>query len=67
MLPDITVTRYFPCFFIRSLLVVSSVSRLLISYEGGILLLQWAEVLSADAFSAFEDAGLNDDKVLTCL
>ena len=67
MLPDITVTRYFPCFFIRSLLVVSSVYLLLISYEGGILLLQWAEVLSADAFSAFEDAGLNDDKVLTCL
>lgn len=26
--------------------------------------LQWAEVLSADAFSAFEDAGLNDEKVL---
>lgn len=25
--------------------------------------LQWAEVLSADAFSAFEDAGLNDEKV----
>ena len=24
---------------------------------------QWAEVLSADAFSAFEDAGLNDIKV----
>ncbi|XP_057497405.1 uncharacterized protein LOC130782135 [Actinidia eriantha] len=26
--------------------------------------LQWAEVLSADAFSAFEDAGLNDEKEL---
>ena len=26
-------------------------------------MLQWAEVLSADAFSAFEDAGLNDSKV----
>jgi len=25
--------------------------------------LQWAEVLSADAFSAFEDAGLDDIKV----
>jgi len=25
--------------------------------------LQWAEVLSADAFSAFEDAGLDNDKV----
>jgi hypothetical protein len=24
---------------------------------------QWAEVLSADAFSAFEDAGLDDSKV----
>lgn len=24
---------------------------------------QWAEVLSADAFSAFEDAGLDDNKV----
>jgi len=24
---------------------------------------QWAEVLSADAFSAFEDAGLDDIKV----
>lgn len=28
------------------------------------IVLQWAEVLSADAFSAFEDAGLNDSKVL---
>lgn len=27
------------------------------------LTLQWAEVLSADAFSAFEDAGLDSDKV----
>lgn len=27
---------------------------------------QWAEVLSADAFSAFEDAGLNDIKVWCC-
>ena len=27
------------------------------------LILQWAEVLSADAFSAFEDAGLEDSKV----
>lgn len=26
--------------------------------------LQWAEVLSADAFSAFEDAGLDDIKVI---
>jgi Zn-dependent oligopeptidase len=25
--------------------------------------LQWAEVLSADAFSAFEDAGLDDTEV----
>jgi hypothetical protein len=25
--------------------------------------MQWAEVLSADAFSAFEDAGLDDNKV----
>lgn len=28
-----------------------------------VLILQWAEVLSADAFSAFEDAGLDDSKV----
>ena len=27
------------------------------------LFLQWAEVLSADAFSAFEDAGLSDIEV----
>lgn len=26
-------------------------------------ILQWAEVLSADAFSAFEDAGLDNSKV----
>lgn len=26
-------------------------------------LTQWAEVLSADAFSAFEDAGLDNEKV----
>ena len=25
--------------------------------------IQWAEVLSADAFSAFEDAGLDDSQV----
>jgi len=25
--------------------------------------MQWAEVLSADAFSAFEDVGLDNDKV----
>lgn len=29
--------------------------------------MQWAEVLSADAFSAFEDAGLNNDKVFDVL
>lgn len=29
--------------------------------------MQWAEVLSADAFSAFEDAGLDDDKVWSFL
>lgn len=28
-----------------------------------ILTIQWAEVLSADAFSAFEDAGLDNNKV----
>lgn len=27
------------------------------------IILQWAEVLSADAFSAFEDAGLDNIKV----
>nr|KAJ0222642.1 hypothetical protein LSAT_V11C200079780 [Lactuca sativa] len=30
---------------------------------GTLSLRQWPEVLSADAFSAFEDAGLNDDKI----
>ena len=28
-----------------------------------VLILQWAEVLSADAFSAFEDVGLDNDEV----
>ena len=27
------------------------------------IILQWAEVLSVDAFSVFEDAGLDDKKV----
>ena len=27
------------------------------------IILQWPEVLSADAFSAFEDPGLDDNKV----
>ncbi|XP_020578060.1 organellar oligopeptidase A, chloroplastic/mitochondrial-like isoform X2 [Phalaenopsis equestris] len=31
---------------------------------GSLSLRQWAEVLSADAFSAFEDAGLDDDKAI---
>lgn len=31
------------------------------------ILMQWAEVLSADAFSAFEDVGLNNDKVFDVL
>jgi hypothetical protein len=29
--------------------------------------MQWAEVLSADAFSAFEDAGLDNNKVYLIL
>lgn len=29
-----------------------------------LLVLQWAEVLSADAFAAFEEAGLDDDKTV---
>lgn len=32
-----------------------------------LILIQWAEVLSADAFSAFEDVGLNNEKVFNIL
>jgi len=47
-----------PCFVF---LVVHFLWNFILS--GNCSIFQWAEVLSADAFSAFEDAGLDNGKV----
>jgi hypothetical protein len=45
----------------------TKIEKLFISYGGFLPVMQWAEVLSADAFSAFEDAGLDNNKVYLIL
>lgn len=75
---DTIATRYILYFF-DNFVIIDILFRILWIFHGSVVhnkgennysylmvnlcVMQWAEVLSADAFSAFEDAGLDNNKV----